>query len=453
VQIIVLLGAVLLIAGCHGKTFDVSDGKSRLVEAEQRAILSVKRTVIGSNGQPVLGEHGRQVSDVSVCAEPSPDALQATAQALGGEASAEVLEAALKTTYQLSETQEYVGLRTQTIQLLRDAYFRLCEAFMNDGIDAIAYDVLQRRFQSQIVALLAVEQLTGAVVTGGEGDNPAVELARIADALDESERTLGDRERKRDEAKDHLAALKDEKPTDEKDKKAHKMAVKAAQKALDDAEERVDRRQSVTDQLKEALALATQRIERRDAIGPTGAAMSAGGMSSTADVTEAVRAITLNAINQDYESQVCFETLRYHNHLGQFRNDINHAFDGGGIPTELSDSTFLHHCKNLFASLADFRNARVSAAEAVADAILLVTKKIGTEELSADEAVTYIRALADAVPTEPGTAFLSHDPMGATVQLPVGGKLRIDGNFEANASIEGNTAADGRDSDQNGETR
>ena len=146
--------------------------------------------------------------------------------------------------------------------------------------------------------------------------------------------------------------------------------------------------------------------------------MAASGASADSSVAEAVRAITLNAINQDYESQVCFETLRYHNHLGQFRNDVNNAFDSGGIPTGLAGDTFLDHCRNLFASQADFRNARVGAAEAFADAIGDVTNKIFANKLSAKDAAIYIRALAESVPTEPGVAFLPHNPKGGTVQLP-----------------------------------
>ena len=446
-RIVVLLGAVLLVVGCNGRTFDISRGKSRLVKTEQRAILSVERTVFGSEGQPVLDEHGRPVVSVSVCAEPSPDALQSTAQALGGEASAEALDAVFKAFYKRSGTQEYVGLRTQTIQLLRDAYFRLCEAFMNDGIDAIAYDVLQRRFQSQIVALLAVEQLTGAVVAGRRGgdENLATQLARVTDALEESEAALRNLVQLRDKAKAALSRLKD--------KKKHEAAVGAARDALGAAEERVERRRRVTGLLRDSFAIAAQRTASRNIAEPEGASMAASGVPANSGVAEAVRAITLNAINQDYESQVCFETLRYHNHLGQFRNDVNNAFDSGGIPTDLAGDTFLDHCRNLFASQSDFRNARVGAAEAFADAIGDVTNKLVANKLSAKDAATYIRALSESVPTEPGVAFLPHDPKGGSVQLPVGGNLSIDGTFEANASIEGNGAADGRDSNRNEEAR
>lgn len=402
----VLLGLVALIAGCHGKTFSVSDGQSRLVQAEHRAILSVKRPVIGVEGQPVLDDGNRHVTSVAVCAEPSPDALQSTALALAGEASADKIDAILGASFAQSTSQEYIGLRTQTIQLLRDAHFRLCEGFMNDGIDAIAYDVLQRRFQSQIVALLAVEQLTGAVVARRQeaGGDPATQLARIARELEKAENKLQDLMSK------------------------HKKEVSDAFKAR--IEKQIDRQRKVIELLAASYEKAVQRTATHEVSEPEGISSDAG-QSEAVSVAEAVRAITLNAINQDYESQVCFETLRFHNHLGQFRNDVNNAFDSGGIPTNLEESAFLTHCRNLFASQFDFRNARVSAAEALADAIKTVTKKIGANNFSAKDAATYIRALADSVPTEPGVAFLPRVPVdNSNLGLRVGGNVKVWGDLK-----------------------
>ena len=432
-RIIVLLGLVFLIAGCKdNKTFDISEGESRLVKAEYRAILSVEREAIGSDGQPVLDDHRRPVTSVSVCAEPSPDALKSTFLTLAAKASQNSVDALLDASYVQSEAPEYVGLRTQTIQLLRDAYFRLCEAFMNDGIDAVAYDVLQRRFQSQIVALLAVEQLTGAVTAGrrGAAASPATLLARITGALEESEETLRDLLQKRDKAKSELSRLEDE---DE---------IKAVRRSLATIEQQIERRQHVIRVLKDSFVRATQATSNRDAAVPAGGSMAGAGLA------DAVRAITLNAINQDYESQVCFETLRYHNHVGQFRNDINHAFSSGGNPRDLAGSKFLNHCEDLFASQADFRHARVSAMEAFASAIEHVTHRVGSDGLSADDAATYIRALAESVPAEPGVAFLPHDSKGGFEQPP-SGNVELRADLEVNVSKDDGGAAGNLNSNEN----
>ncbi len=437
-RLIVLLGLSVLIAGCihDGDTFDVSRGKSRLVEAKHRAIVSVRRAVIGSDGQPLLDDRSKPIASVAVCAEPSPDALQSTAQTLGGEVSADVLEAVLKGLFMRSETQDYVGLRTQTIQLLRDAYFRLCEAFMNDGIDAVAYDVLQRRFQNQIVALLAVEQLTGAVTAARRGVSgaPATRLARITGALEESEAALRDLRRERKNAKAFLAKLEAQSqvPNDENGR----AAIEAARHELSTIEKQIERRQHVILALKDSFLKAARETRGRDGSEPGSGSNGASVRSAADDVAEAVRAVTLNAINQDYEAQVCFETLRHHNHLGQFRNDINKAFDSGGGPTRLAGNAFLEHCRNLFAAQADFRNARVSAVEAVASSIEKVTEKIGTNNLSAADAAIYIRALAEAVPTEPGVAFLPHDRKGGAAQLSIDDNLKITGDFDVDTSVK-----------------
>jgi len=152
------------------REFSAQQARSQLIDAKQRAILAINKPVLGRDGRPVTywtKDGGKKIASTpNVCAEPSPDALQATAAALSGagNVSRGDLAAALQAAGSTSEAAGSFGLRTQTIQLLRDSYYRLCEAFLNDGLDSISYDVLQRRFQNHIIALLAVEQLTGAVV-------------------------------------------------------------------------------------------------------------------------------------------------------------------------------------------------------------------------------------------------------------------------------------------------
>ena len=316
---VILLSAALLLGACD-KTFDSSEGKSRLVRAEHRAIISAKRTVIGSHGQPVLDGDGDPVTSLAVCAEPSPDALLSTIRELRVNAPEAVVKALLS--YKKAENTTYIGLRTQTIQLLRDAYFRLCEAFLNDGIDAIAYDVLQRRFQNQIIALLAVEQLTGAVTAGPRvviGYGPT-QLVQITSALEDSEKTLHELGKEKNQAAKDLDAL--EKMTSGNEDE--KPEIEAARRNLAMIEEQIGRREHVVGTLK-------KHFFQQNTTGTEPTKDTTRGRLPASEVAEAVRAITLNAINQDYESQVCFETLRYHNHLGQFRNVTNDAFDSGGL--------------------------------------------------------------------------------------------------------------------------
>lgn len=95
-----------------------------------------------------------------VCAEPSPDALSAIGasgglSAKGGNAS-----------FGLSESAAFTGLRTQSIQLLRDAMYRLCEGLASGKLSDNDFRSLQRRYQTTMLALLAIEQLTQPVVAG-----------------------------------------------------------------------------------------------------------------------------------------------------------------------------------------------------------------------------------------------------------------------------------------------
>ena len=95
-----------------------------------------------------------------ICAEPSPDAISAFAAQLALDADvADDIKPGIAAS--LTESTAFVGLRTQSIQLLRDAMYRLCEGYINGALGEDAYEVLMRRYQKFMVALLAIEQLTG----------------------------------------------------------------------------------------------------------------------------------------------------------------------------------------------------------------------------------------------------------------------------------------------------
>lgn len=120
-------------------THDFSGNNSALIDIKQRAILS---------------------SGKMTCAEPSPDALAAYAGELAAKADvAGKGGAQLAGAYQ--EAASFVGQRTQTIQLLRDQMFRLCEARMNNVISEDQYQMLLVRNQKFTVMLMSIEQITG----------------------------------------------------------------------------------------------------------------------------------------------------------------------------------------------------------------------------------------------------------------------------------------------------
>jgi hypothetical protein len=156
--IFVLLLAVML-PGCanwagYNKQRDFIDNQPSVVfvDAKQRAVISNQQS----------GSATQQQMLRRFCAEPSPDALSAFAASAGLNLSVPT-KGDLGYSQAFSEGAASIGLRTQSIQLLRDVMFTNCEAFINGGITGFGLETMQRRFQSTMVAVLAIEQLTGAV--------------------------------------------------------------------------------------------------------------------------------------------------------------------------------------------------------------------------------------------------------------------------------------------------
>ena len=121
------------------------------------------------------------------CAEPSPDALSAYAASL-----------VLGINEQMSATQNSsatdIGLRTQSITLMRDAFYRICEAYSNDQLEKWEVSARLRQGQHLTAVSLAIEQLTtagkdgktqtmeGENLTETDGSDGGLELAdQIAD--------------------------------------------------------------------------------------------------------------------------------------------------------------------------------------------------------------------------------------------------------------------------------
>jgi hypothetical protein len=116
-------------------------------------------------------QRGIFVTSKAVCAEPSPDALSALA-ASGKLDVATPQGTSVGAALSLAEAAGSIGLRTQSIQLLRDHMYRVCEAYQGGAISRLTYELLHRRFQTTMVAILAIEQLTGVtkaptIVLGG----------------------------------------------------------------------------------------------------------------------------------------------------------------------------------------------------------------------------------------------------------------------------------------------
>jgi hypothetical protein len=154
-----------LVAGCTPKPFirSVQMGTVSAVslDIKQRMVFSAPHLTKDTEGHYQLNAN----SPTIVCPEPSPDALTAATATIDLKASgAEKALSNLQASASTSENAAFVGLRTQSIQLLRDQLTHLCLGYMNGALDQSAYYLLIRRQQRLTLGLLAVEQITGAWV-------------------------------------------------------------------------------------------------------------------------------------------------------------------------------------------------------------------------------------------------------------------------------------------------
>ncbi|MGR4975194.1 hypothetical protein ACIPQ1_20360 [Pseudomonas sp. LARHCG127] len=122
---------------------------TRSLEAEERIVTGIEKELLLD---------GRLQKVRIICPEPSPDALK-TIAASGSASKADI--ANISAAYQ--ESGANIGLRTQSIQLLRDQLFSICQAYANGAISNEMYQMYLTRNQRNTVAILAIEQLTGAV--------------------------------------------------------------------------------------------------------------------------------------------------------------------------------------------------------------------------------------------------------------------------------------------------
>lgn len=338
-------------SGLNGKGFAPA---GVFIDAEQRAVLSNKRSD----------------KDIRVvCAEPAPDALSAIAAQAG--VSVSDISNAVSAEGGVSEAAANIGLRTQTIQTLRDGFYRVCEAYMN-GLSEEQYSIMLRRFQTNMIALLAIEQLTGAV-KGGD----AVVSASAGSGMDFREQYLqrsaiASAEQIR--LSDEIAAVDDEIRVLQ-DVNDQCIGVPDASGCSGTEVER--RGQEITDlrarrrglSSSRAAAAATEATNSELAnSAPSASQASAGGVTGSwpaspayppsMAVAGAVRDITMALVQNDYGVQLCFEHLRYVQIEGE---------------TALSDrckqvmDTYITRLENANAARFETQMARAAIARAVAE--------------------------------------------------------------------------------------
>lgn len=162
-----------LISGCGNfnsihRPIEIDSGKGALIDAKQRGVfVSTNRTTTTTKTSTLENPNDYKIETKSeviskICAEPSPDAMSAYAMQLAAEGKVPEGVAG-KLALNSQESASFIGLRTQSIQVLRDSMYRICEAYLSGGIDESHFELMLRRSQRYMVALLGIEQLTGVV--------------------------------------------------------------------------------------------------------------------------------------------------------------------------------------------------------------------------------------------------------------------------------------------------
>ena len=220
---IVSVALLVVMSGCANwksvfHTFQPSEGQSVTIDAKQRAIYAFKKSPMGTSEEWT-----------AICAEPSPDALSAISAAADLDASA--LGKALGASFASQESAASIGLRTQSIQILRDAMYRLCEGYASGAIDDIGFSRLQRRYQNIMLGLLSIEQLTGTMVANQVALQGSAS-AKVGQSLSQVTSMIADQ---RDKVTKAATSSKDAKTKADEAKKAADDAKIALDKALKDA--------------------------------------------------------------------------------------------------------------------------------------------------------------------------------------------------------------------------
>lgn len=152
--------SVVYLSGCanfnsiHRSSSFGKDGNAVYTDSKQRALLVNVGFDDKTNGP-----------SLQYCLEPSADVFSVFASSLAAQAGlSESTNSAREAAFELSSTiSENAATieRTQTINMLREMMYRNCERYISNAIDKTEFIVQSARDLRAMVAILAIEQLTG----------------------------------------------------------------------------------------------------------------------------------------------------------------------------------------------------------------------------------------------------------------------------------------------------
>lgn len=321
-------GMLVALTGCGNlnsiyRSQSMTEPRSISVDAKQRMVLM-----------------GKRYDQIIACAEPSPDALSAYAAAVSASVS-QAERQAIQAAFSGSETAAFVGLRTQTIQLLRDGMYRICEGYLSGALGSGNFGALQRRYQNLMMGLLAIEQLTGAVTprpvvlstssnagTGGNTEKEEAALTKAREQKVEADAALEAAQKAHDTKRDtHKTAQESLAVLESKQKKtppeatdaevnSAKEALRSAQTELTAAEIELSRRKSLA-----AIADADVKLKQdnlrasqlRVFTGTSGAGSDTSAVkidaATSKTLADAITGIVREVIGDSFIQDACLDFL------------------------------------------------------------------------------------------------------------------------------------------------
>jgi phosphohistidine phosphatase SixA len=246
------------------------------------------------------------------CAEPSPDALAAFSSALGGSMTTPK-DVAASVSSSIAEQAAAFGLRTQTITILRDEAYRICEAATNGSIAQTQVELLHRRFLNVLVATLAIEQLTGyarPTITTLGGGGSATSAGAALPVIQAQLKAATDKLSKDKDAQTKAQSDYDkEKTTDGATPSSDQQkALDSLKATLDDAANTVVTDKANVDSLTTALSNA--QANSSNAFSNNAIIVSPQtSAQATAEIATAVTNIVKEVLHVDYTEDSCVSFL------------------------------------------------------------------------------------------------------------------------------------------------
>jgi hypothetical protein len=131
------------------------DAKQRFVWTPKRPVRFLESEIQTPTGNQYIYAINQQ--DI-VCAEPSPDAVSAFAASLSAKlgVALQKVDVNAEMARSITETVQQLTQRTEILQLLRDGYYRACEAYANGMMGEFGYGLMLNQLDSIIMKSVAL---------------------------------------------------------------------------------------------------------------------------------------------------------------------------------------------------------------------------------------------------------------------------------------------------------